>query len=509
MPQAVTRGAVVHGPRGRLVRVEVDVSDGLPAIGVIGLPDTTVNESRQRVRCAVTSSGQKWPNRRITISLTPAEVRKNGAGLDLPIAIGVLAAGGGIPGERLDGTVFTGELGLDGALHSASGALPGALAAREAGMNRLVAPRDAGPELARLSGITIHLADRLDQVLHWLVDPEHPGLDSPRPEPLTASGPPGPDLIDVRGHVYGRYALEVAAAGGHHLALIGAPGVGKTMLAERLPGLLGDLGDEGALEVASLYSLAGSPRADAEYSRPPRQSPHHSASAAAVLGAVHGSRVSPGAVTLAHRGVLILDEAPEFSRDALEGLRQSLESGSVRVDRSSWSGRLPARFQLVLTANPCPCGQRVGSGAACSCSPAEVRRYASRLSGPLMDRIDLRLQVSRPADAELIGAGPGESTESVRARVETALERSRHRFAGLPWSTNAAIPAGELRRSWWPDEGGRGLLEDLERRSVNLRGPDRVLRVAWTLADLVGRGRPGRDEVAAAAGLRGATAGVF
>jgi magnesium chelatase family protein len=372
-----------------------------------------------------------------------------------------------------------------------------------------VAPRDAGPELARLPGISIHLADRLDEVLRWLADPEHPGLDSPASAPVQAPVRAGLDLRDVRGHAYGRFALEVAAAGGHHLALIGAPGVGKTMLAERLPGLLDDLGDEESLEVACLSSLAGIPRPDGEYRRPPQQSPHHSASGAAVLGAVHGSRVVPGAVTLAHRGVLILDEAPEFARPALEGLRQSLESGSVRIDRAGWSGRLPARFQLALTANPCPCGRRVGSGAACSCSPAEVRRYASRLSGPLMDRIDLRLNVSRPAQAELTSSATVEPTGVVRDRVAAARERSRHRYRGRPWSTNAELPAGELRRTWCPDDGGLALLEELERKSANLRSPDRVLRVSWTLADLAGRDRPGRDEVAAAAGLRGATAGVF
>ncbi len=507
MALARVTGAVVAGVAGALVQVEVDISDGLPSVGLVGLPDTTVGEARLRARCAVASVGGQWPNRRITISLTPAEVRKNGAGLDLPMAIAVLAAAQQVPQDRLGGTVFTGELGLDGRLRSARGALPGALAARAAGMPILVAPRDAGPELTRLTGIRILLADGLKDVLDWLCDPDHPGLDGPAadaPQPASARGP---DLSDVRGHSYGRLALEVAAAGGHHLAFVGPPGVGKTLLAERLPGLLDDLGDEQALEVACLHSVAGLARADDLYRRPPAQAPHHSASGAAVLGAVRGARVAPGAVTLAHHGVLILDEAPEFARPALEGLRQSLESGTIGLDRAGWSGRLPARFQLVITANPCPCGQRVGRGVGCSCSPAAVRRYAARLSGPLVDRIDLRLSVSRPPDAELGSSAPAEATADVRARVAAARERGRHRLRGRPWSTNASVPTGELRRHWLPDIGGQEMLHEIERRSANLRGPDRVLRVAWTLSDLAGRDRPGRDEIAAAAGLRGASLG--
>jgi magnesium chelatase family protein len=314
----------------------------------------------------------------------------------------------------------------------------------------------------------------------------------------------GPDLRDVRGHAHGRLALEVAAAGGHHVALVGSPGVGKTLLAERLPGILPDLGDEDALEVAALYSVAGQLRPAAMFARPPVQAPHHSASSAAVLGAVHGSRVGPGAATLAHRGVLFLDEAPEFARPALEGLRQPLESGSISLARSGWAGRLPARFQLVVAANPCPCGHRSGSGAGCSCAPAAVRRYASRLSGPLLDRIDIRLVVGRPSDAELDQADDADCSDVVRARVTAARLRSATRFADRPWRANADIPAGELRRNWRPDAAGAELLRSFDRRAANLRGPDRVLRMAWTLADLGGRPRPVADDIAVALGLRGA-----
>jgi magnesium chelatase family protein len=287
--------------------------------------------------------------------------------------------------------------------------------------------------------------------------------------------------------------------------MVGAPGVGKTLLAERLPGLLPELDDDAALEVAAIYGVTSASRGQQDYRRPPMRAPHHSASSSALLGSVHGARVVPGAATLAHRGVLFLDEAPEFARPALEGLRQPLESGWISLGRSGWSGRLPARFQLVVAANPCPCGRRVGSGAECSCAPAAVRRYATRLSGPFMDRIDIRLTVTRPSDAELTGTEGPESTSTVRARVALARERSARRFADLPWRVNAAIPAGELRRTWWPDPSGAEVLRQLDRRAANLRGPDRVLRMAWSFADLAGRERPGLDDVAAAIGLRGAS----
>jgi magnesium chelatase family protein len=498
-------GVVLSGVSGAMVRVEVDISDGLPSVGVVGLPDTSVTESRSRARCAIDGIGKVWPNRRITISLSPAEVRKNGAGLDLPIAIGVLAASGQLPEVDLRSTTFIGELGLDGQLRPTRGALAGALAARRAGIDRVVVPSASATEMSRLTGIQVTIADHLAQVVAVLTG-ECPDAVSLTGEPSADEGPPRerPDLRDVRGHAQGRLALEVAAAGGHHLAMIGPPGVGKTLLAERLPGLLPDLDDEEALEVAAVHGIAGMPRADGDYRLPPLGAPHHSASAAALLGSVHGSRVAPGAVTLAHHGVLFLDEAPEFARPALEGLRQPLESGWIVLSRSGWSGRLPARFQFVMAANPCPCGQRAGRGVECSCPPSVVRRYAARLSGPLMDRVDIRIALARPGDAELAATSDAEPTEQVRARVQLARQRSTRRFAGLPWQVNAAIPAGELRRTWRPDAQGAELLHSVERRSANLRGPDRILRMAWTVADLAGRDRPGVDDIAVALGLRGA-----
>jgi magnesium chelatase family protein len=499
-------GVVLSGVTGALVRVEVDVADGLPSVGVVGLPDTSVNESRWRARSAVDSIGMKWPNRRITISLSPAEVRKQGAGLDLPIAIGVLAASEQVPADALRDTAFIGELGLDGRIRGTQGVLAGALAARAAGVGRLVVPSDGAAQLDGLTGLRVVVADHLAQVIGVLTGPpDDAGIALVR-RPRVAPDF-GLDLADVRGHLMGRLALEVAAVGGHHCALVGAPGVGKTLLAQRLPGLLPDLDGDAALEVAALHGVAGQDRPDSELHRPPLRAPHHSASSAAILGSVRGARVTPGAATLAHRGVLFLDEAPEFARPALEGLRQPLETGWAALDRSGWTGRLPARFQLVLAANPCPCGLRIGTGTGCSCAPAAVRRYAARLSGPLLDRIDIRLPLLRPSDAELMSTEPGESSAIVRERVREARDRAARRFAESPYRVNAEIPAGDLRRRWGPDPAGVELLRDLDRASVNLRGPDRVLRMAWSVADLAGRARPGRDDIAMACSLRGASVG--
>jgi magnesium chelatase family protein len=508
MPLAQVQGVVVSGVTGAMVQVEVEVSQGLPSVGVVGLPDTSVTESRWRARSAIASIGATWPNRRVTIGLSPAEVRKNGAGLDLPIALGVLAASNQLAGVDLAATTFIGELGLDGTLRPTRGALAGALAARRAGIERVIAPPQSAREMTRLPGLRVVVAGNLAQVIAVLRggDPGEVASVGGGTRSLPECDEPGaPDLRDVRGQAQARFAIEVAAAGAHNIALVGVPGVGKTLLAERLPGLLPDLDDEAAIEVAAIHSVAGLARPGMLFSRPPFRSPHHSSSGAALLGSVQGQRVTPGAVTLAHHGVLFMDEAPEFSRPCLEGLRQPIESGVVSLGRSGWSGVLPAAFQLVLAANPCPCGMRAGTASDCSCSPVALRRYDSRLSGPLMDRIDIRLSMSRPPESALLRVDEQEPSALVRTRVEVARARASRRFAGLPWSVNARIPAGELRRTWAPDAGGADLLRTLERRSANLRGPDRVLRMAWTIADLQGRDRPGRDDVATAMSLRGAT----
>ncbi|MDP1876679.1 MAG: YifB family Mg chelatase-like AAA ATPase [Actinomycetota bacterium] len=504
MALARVSGVVLWGVVGTVVEVEVEVAQGLPSVGVVGLPDASVGESRWRARSAVSSIGATWPAQRVTISLTPAEMPKNGSALDLPIAVGVLLASGQGTPEGLDRTAFIGELGLDGALRPTRGAVAGALAARQCGMARVVVPVDSAPEISRLPGIAVLAARDLADVMA-IVRGEGAGVPVPTGQE-TGHVDPEPDLAEVRGHEQAKFALEAAAAGGHHVAMVGPPGVGKTLLAHRLPGLLPDLDDEEAIEVAAIHSVAGLQRVDGAFRRPPTRSPHHSASAAALLGSATGRRVQPGAATLSHRGVLFLDEAAEFARPCLEGLRQPMESGVVWLQRAAWAGSLPARFMLVLAANPCPCGLRVGTGADCSCSTSAVRRYTARLSGPVMDRVDVRLLLIRPSASELDDGPAAEPSGSVRLRVATARARGRRRMVGLPCSTNAEVPTSVLRR--WPlDSGAADLLHDLERRSANLRGPDRVLRVAWSLADLAGRDRPSRDDVAGAMGLRGASLG--
>ncbi len=502
MTLAQVHGVVLWGVTGVVVTVEVEVSDGLPGVGVVGLPDTSVTEARWRARSAVASAGATWPSRRVTISITPAEVPKNGAGLDLPIAIGVLQAAGQLAGIDLQGTAFIGELGLDGRLHPTRGALAGVLAARRAGLTRVVASAESADELGGPAGITVVAAVDLAHVLAVLR-----GEDTGQSRQLSGQPCDGlhveRDLADVRGHEQARFALEVAAAGGHHAVLVGPPGVGKTLLCEVVPSLLPDLTDDEALEVAAIHGVAGRDRCRHQHRRPPFQAPHHSASSAALLGAAAGRRVVPGAVTLAHRGVLFLDEAPEFARPSLEGLRQPLESGKIAVHRAGWSGVLPASCQLLLAANPCPCGLRSGRAEECSCTAQAVRRYASRLSAALLDRIDLRLALMRPTTAELASPHAGEASAVVRARVTDARERARRRFAGHRWSSNALAPAAELRRHWPLGGEAADLLAAAEQRSANLRGPDRVLRLAWTMADLAGRRLPDREDVARALSLRG------
>ena len=509
MPLATVHGLVVNGVRGELVRVEVAVSDGLPSIGIVGLPDASVSEAKSRARCAVDSSGHAWPNRRITVSLSPAEVRKHGAGLDLPLAVGVLAAAGELPQSALEATAFLGELGLDGRLYRAQGTLAAVLAARSAGLRRVVVSSDVAADVRGVPDIEVCGAASLAQVCSLLTGGS---ADAESPEagaslPIVSDAAPVslqvPDLADVRGQSTPRWALEVAAAGGHHVAMVGSPGVGKTLLATRLPGLLPSLSADEGLEVAAIHSVVGLSSLPIQQGRPPFQAPHHSASAASLLGSVQSGRVVPGAVTLAHRGVLFLDEAPEFCRPALEGLRQPLESGEVSMHRAGWRGTLPARFQLVLAANPCPCGYRMSS-RGCSCSPMSIQRYSARLSGPLMDRIDIRLTVQRPSDGELRSTSAPEPSATIRARVEEGRERTRRRLAGTPWHCNAEVPTGQLRGRWRPDPAGAEALHEAERSAMNLRGMDRVLRMAWTVADLAGRDRPGRDDVTAALTLRGA-----
>ena len=493
MPQSQVWGAVLSGVHATVIGVEVDIAAGLPSIGVIGLAHTAVGEARWRIRSAFGVAGIPWPMCRVTVSLTPADLPKRGAGLDLAIAVALLRAADHIPADG--GGLFLGELGLDGTIRHIPGTIAAAVAARTAGISTITVPVSAAAEADAIPDIRVIAVRDLGHLCAVLRG-EESGAEWPRE--VTSTVPVAPDLGDVRGHQLGRFGLEVAAAGGHHMGLLGPPGVGKTLLAERLPGVLPELDIDEAIEATTIASLAGLlPPGSSLVRRPPFQAPHHSASPTALLGTIRSQVVLPGAVTLAHGGVLFLDEAPEFARPSLEGLRQPLESGNLSIARAGAMATVPARIQLVLAANPCPCGLGVDRGEQCTCTPMAKRRYRAKLSGPLLDRIDVRLTLAAPAR----GDQAGECSAVVASRVAEARKRAAQRFTSEPWSVNARIPTGALRAGYCPDAAGCELLEDQE--TMSARGVDRVARMAWTICDLRGGDRATRDDVATALLLRG------
>ncbi|BCJ66979.1 YifB family Mg chelatase-like AAA ATPase [Polymorphospora rubra] len=489
------------GVTGHLVEVEADLAVGLPAVALSGLPDTALNEARDRVRAAIVNSGQSWPNRRITVNLLPATLPKHGSGFDVAIACALLGGSGELPLAPLDGVVILGELGLDGAVRPVRGVLPMVVAAVRAGITRVVVPLANAAEAAVVPGVRVRGVDSLHRLVAFVRDGGRL-LDPPEPDPLPP--PAGPDLAEVAGQGLGRRGLEIAAAGGHHVAFLGPPGAGKTMLAERLPSILPPLDDEAALEVSALHSIAGLlPPGGRLLRRPPIQAPHHTATVPSLVGGGSGL-ARPGAVSLAHRGVLFLDEAAEFNVRALEALRQPLESGRVLITRSRGATEYPARFQLVLASNPCPCAKPSGD-LSCECTPLARRRYLGRLSGPLLDRIDVQVPLVPLRAAELIAAAtPAEPSAVVAGRVRAARAAAAQRWADTGWRVNADVPGPHLRRARWrlPARDTEQLRRSLDTGALSARGYDRVLRMAWTIADLDGRDRPGAGDVAEASQLR-------
>ncbi|MEU1602103.1 YifB family Mg chelatase-like AAA ATPase [Micromonospora matsumotoense] len=501
MSYAKVHAVGLVGVTGHLVEVEADLSPGLPAVVISGLPDTALHEARDRVRAAVVNSGQRWPNRRITLNLLPATLPKYGSAFDLAIAVALLGAAGELPLLPMEGVVVLGELGLDGTVRPVRGVLPMVVAAVRGGLDRVVVPVGNAAEAAVIPGVRVRAVDTLHRLVAFVRDGT-PLLEPPSATP--AETPSGPDLADVAGQGLGRRALEVAAAGGHHLSLLGPPGAGKTMLAERLPSILPALDDEAALEVTALHSIAGTLPPDGRLlRRPPFQAPHHSATVPSLVGGGSGL-ARPGALSLAHRGVLFLDEAAEFSKSALEALRQPLESGHVHLTRARGSTRYPARVQLVMAANPCPCA-KPGGDALCECSPLARRRYLGRLSGPLLDRIDIQIRVLPVRAAELMGTDPdGEDSATVAARVAVARKAAAERWTPTGHRLNAEVPGPLLRRPPWrlATRVTAELRGRLDRGSLSARGFDRIVRLAWTIADLDGRAGPDQEDVREATGLR-------